>query len=95
MKKGFDFWLLWVGWLLSGVLLMMLLSGCKSIRYVPVETVKTVEVNTEVLRRDSIYISDSVQVPYPYEVEKPVNYVSGFQHFQIYLGRIAALIVLT
>ncbi|MDR1585673.1 MAG: hypothetical protein LBS07_05845, partial [Prevotellaceae bacterium] len=39
--------------------------------------------------RDSIAVHDTVKVPYPVEVEKPVKYVSGWQNFQIWCGRIA------
>jgi len=38
--------------------------------------------------RDSVYINDTIRVPYPVEIEKPVKYVSGWQNFQIWLGRI-------
>ncbi|MDR2147713.1 MAG: hypothetical protein LBE91_14765 [Tannerella sp.] len=37
---------------------------------------------------DSVFIRDTVRVPYPVEVEKPVNYISGWQNFQIWSGRI-------
>ena len=44
--------------------------------------------------RDSIIINDSIQVPYPVEVPVKVNFVSGWQSFQIWLGRILIGIVL-
>lgn len=44
--------------------------------------------------RDSIYISDSISVPYPVEIIVPQNYVSGWQNFQIWLGRILLGIIL-
>jgi hypothetical protein len=46
------------------------------------------------LLRDSIIVTDSVQVPYPVEVEREVNQLTGFQHFQIWTGRIAGLILI-
>lgn len=44
--------------------------------------------------RDSIFQSDTIKVPYPVEVEKKVNYITGFQNFQIWLGRILVVILL-
>lgn len=46
------------------------------------------------LIRDSVFVTDSLQVPYPVEVEKEVNRLSSFQHFQIWCGRILLLLVL-
>jgi hypothetical protein len=41
------------------------------------------------LIRDSIYIHDSIPIPYEVPVPGPqVNYVTGFQNFQIWCGRI-------
>lgn len=42
--------------------LMSLLSGCKSVQYVPVETVRTDSVYIDRFQRDSIYQRDSVFV---------------------------------
>lgn len=42
--------------------LISLLSGCKSIKYIPVETVRTDSVCVERYLRDSIYQRDSVFV---------------------------------
>ena len=42
--------------------LISLLSGCKSVQYVPVETVKTDSVYIDRFQRDSIYQRDSVFV---------------------------------
>lgn len=42
--------------------LISLLSGCKSVQYVPVETVKTDSVYVDRYQRDSIYQRDSVFV---------------------------------
>ncbi|MDR1121810.1 MAG: hypothetical protein LBM08_12945 [Dysgonamonadaceae bacterium] len=45
------------------------------------------------LKRDSIYLNDTIRVPYPVEIPVEVNYVSGWQNFQIWLGRILIAIV--
>jgi hypothetical protein len=47
-------------------------------------------------KTDSIKIVDSVavEVPYPVEVEKRVNYVNGWQNFQMWLGRILLIALL-
>lgn len=42
--------------------LISLLSGCKSVQYVPVETVRTDSVYIDRFQRDSIYQRDSVFV---------------------------------
>jgi hypothetical protein len=44
--------------------------------------------------RDSVLIVDSVQIPYPVEVEKRVNYISGWQNFQIWFGRILLILII-
>ena len=46
------------------------------------------------LIRDSIFINDTVRVPYPVEVEKPVKYVSGWQNFQMWCGRILLVVMI-
>lgn len=43
-------------------ILISLLSGCKSVQFVPVETVKTDSVYIDRFQRDSIYQRDSVFV---------------------------------
>lgn len=40
------------------------------------------------LVRDSIFKTDSIRVPYPVQVEKEVNKLSGIQSFQVWCGRI-------
>jgi hypothetical protein len=45
------------------------------------------------LLRDSIYLNDTIRVPYPVEVPVEVNHVTGLQNFQIWLGRILIAIV--
>jgi hypothetical protein len=45
------------------------------------------------LKRDSIYLNDTIRVPYPVEIPVKVNYVSGLQNFQIWLGRLLIAIV--
>ena len=45
--------------------------------------------------RDSIFIHDSIPVPYEVSVPGPqVNYVTGFQNFQIWCGRILLLFII-
>ncbi|MDR1120030.1 MAG: hypothetical protein LBM08_03855 [Dysgonamonadaceae bacterium] len=44
--------------------------------------------------RDSVLVIDSIQVAYPVEVERPVNYVTGWQNFQIWMGRIGLTLIL-
>ena len=44
------------------VLTLLLLPGCRSIKYVPVETVKTEKEYVDRWNRDSVYIRDSVFV---------------------------------
>lgn len=39
-----------------------LFSGCRSIRYVPIETVRTDTIYQTVLKRDSIHVHDSVTI---------------------------------
>lgn len=49
-------------WLAIMVVLVALLSGCKSIQYVPVETVKTDTLYKSIYQRDSIHVHDSVTI---------------------------------
>ena len=49
-------------WGLLACLLITLLCGCKTVRYVPVETVRTDSVYVDRLARDSVYLRDSVWV---------------------------------
>lgn len=44
------------------IILSLLLAGCKSIQYVPVETVKTEKEYIDRIHRDSIHVHDSVFV---------------------------------
>lgn len=44
------------------LILAMLLSGCQSVRYVPVETVKTEYQDKWHFARDSVYLSDSIYI---------------------------------
>lgn len=46
------------------------------------------------LRIDSFIKMDSIQVPYPVEVEKEVNRLNSFQSFQIWCGRILLLLLI-
>jgi hypothetical protein len=43
-------------------LMLSLLAGCKSVQYVPVETVRTDSVYVDRFQRDSIYQRDSVYI---------------------------------
>jgi hypothetical protein len=45
------------------------------------------------LVRDSICLNDTVRVPFPIETPVKVNYVSSWQNFQIWLGRIFIALV--
>ena len=49
-------------WGIMSCILISLLSGCKSVQYVPVETVRTDSVYIDRFQRDSIYQRDSVFV---------------------------------
>ena len=49
-------------WLAIMIVAVALLSGCKSIQYVPVETVKTDTMYQKVVQRDSIHVHDSVTI---------------------------------
>ena len=49
-------------WGIMSCILISLLSGCKSVQFVPVETVKTDSVYIDRFQRDSIYQRDSVFV---------------------------------
>ena len=45
-----------------GLLACIMLCGCKTVEYVPVETVRTDSVYVDRLTRDSVYLRDSVYV---------------------------------
>ena len=49
-------------WGIMSCILISLLSGCKSVQYVPVETVRTDSVYIDRFQRDSIYQRDSIFV---------------------------------
>lgn len=49
-------------WGLLACLLITLLCGCKTVKYVPVETVRTDSVYVDRFMRDSVYLKDSVFV---------------------------------
>jgi hypothetical protein len=45
------------------------------------------------IARDSIFINDTIKVPYPVEVPGPEVYkITGWQNFQIWLGRLFLLV---
>ena len=50
-----------IGWVLIVILAVMCL-GCKSVQYVPVETVRTDTCYVNKIRTDSVYVRDSVVV---------------------------------
>ena len=49
-------------WFMALCLLMPVLAGCRSVRYVPVEAVRTDSVHVDRWQRDSVYLKDSVYV---------------------------------
>lgn len=49
-------------WGIMTCILISILTGCKSVQYVPVETVRTDSVYIDRFQRDSIYQRDSVYV---------------------------------
>lgn len=49
-------------WIAVGIALLLLFGSCQSIRYVPVETIRTDSLYITVHKRDSIHIKDSVYV---------------------------------
>ena len=49
-------------WGLAVLIVITLLCGCKTVRYVPVETVRTDSVTVDRFIRDSVYLRDSVYV---------------------------------
>lgn len=50
-----------IGWVLIAVLAVMCI-GCKSVQYLPVETVRTDTCYVNKIRTDSVYVRDSVVV---------------------------------
>lgn len=48
--------------LFLGLLACIMLAGCKTVRYVPVETVRTDSVYVDRWQMDSVYLRDSVYV---------------------------------
>lgn len=50
-----------IGWVLIAVLAVMCI-GCKSVQYVPVESVRTDTCYVNKIRTDSVYVRDSVVV---------------------------------
>jgi len=49
-------------WIAVGIALLLLFGSCRSIRYVPVETIRTDSLYLTVYERDSIHIKDSIYV---------------------------------
>lgn len=49
-------------WGIMACILISLLAGCKSVQYVPLETVKTDSMYIDRYQHDSIYLRDSVYV---------------------------------
>lgn len=64
MKKKGYFW----GWIFAlvmwivAIILVSMLSGCRSVNYVPVEVVKTDTTYINKVQRDSIYQMDSIYI---------------------------------
>ena len=115
----------WLVILAFGICVLIMLTSCKPVQYVPVESIK-IEYRESIFRdsihlqdsiiikekgdtiriekyqylyryklvRDSIFVNDTVRVHYPVEIEKPVKYVSGWQNFQIWCGRILLVAII-
>ena len=49
-------------WIAVGIALLLLFGSCRSIRYVPVETIRTDSLYLTMHERDSIYIQDSFHI---------------------------------
>lgn len=49
-------------WGLAVLIVISLLCGCKTVKYVPVETVRTDSVYVDRFARDSVYLRDSVYI---------------------------------
>ena len=49
-------------WGLAVLIVISLLCGCKTVKYVPVETVRTDNVYVDRFARDSVYLRDSVYI---------------------------------
>lgn len=49
-------------WVAVGIALLLLFGSCRSIRYVPVETIRTDSLYLSVHERDSIHIKDFVYI---------------------------------
>ena len=49
-------------WIAVGIALLLLFGSCRSIRYVPVETIRTDSLYLTVHERDSIHIKDSIYI---------------------------------
>lgn len=49
-------------WIAVGIALLLLFGSCRSIRYVPVETIRTDSLYLSVHERDSIHIKDFVYI---------------------------------
>ena len=47
-------------WISCVALMLVILAGCRSIQYVPIDTLKTDSIFFNLTTRDSIYIHDSV-----------------------------------
>lgn len=54
-------WYMFIG-IIVALFICALFSGCRSIQYVPVETVRTDTLYLKVIQRDSIHIHDSVTI---------------------------------
>ena len=54
-------WYMFLG-IMVALFLAAMLSGCRTIKYVPVETVRTDTLYQKVVQRDSIHVHDSVTI---------------------------------
>lgn len=86
--RRLSFWLA-VG--LSAMLWSILLSSCESIKYVPVETVRTDSVYNTVYQHDSIYMRDSVYIldkgDTVYQFRYKYLFVDKVKHDTLYIER--------
>lgn len=62
MEVNFKLFFKIIGWSVVAVLALTWLTSCRSIQYVPVETVHTDTLYQKVVQRDSIHIHDSVTI---------------------------------
>ena len=83
------------------VILSLLLSGCTTTKYIPVETIKTDTVYQAKIKRDSVYLHDSVYVKewqkgdtiFRYRDRWHTKYVEKEVHDTLYQSRVDSIAV--